>query len=96
MRFSCAGAAAALLGTVGACSQGAAPADPKLWTLFDVEALYAEGAPATHGLASNDGLPGGIPLGQLLGQSMGASALVGRNAWDDDYQTTYVTTEVWS
>lgn len=88
-------AAGALL-TLGACSQGAAPADPKLWTLFDVQALYAGGAPATRGLAPNDGLPGGIPLGQLLGPSVGASALVGRNAWDEDYQVSYVTTEVWS
>lgn len=88
-------AAGALL-TLGACSQVAAPADPKLWTLFDVQALSAGGAPATRGLAPNDGLPGGIPLGQLLGPSMGASALVGRNAWDEDYQVSYVTTEVWS
>jgi hypothetical protein len=90
------GLAAGALVALGACSQGDAPPDPKLWTLFDVQALYAEGAPATHGLAPNDGLPGGIPLGQLLALSMGQSALVGRNAWEDDYQTTYVTTEVWS
>jgi hypothetical protein len=78
--------------TLGACSQGAAPADPKLWTLFDVKALFDGGAPATRGLAPNDGLPGGVPLGQLLD----GSALVPRFAWADGYQTSYVTTEVWS
>jgi len=57
-----------------------------------VDALYAGGAPATHPLAPNDGLPGGIPLGQLLS----GSTLVGRNAWADGYATTYLTTEVWS
>lgn len=81
------------MGAVGACSQGPAPADPKLWTLFDVKALYAGGAPATHGLAPNDGLPGGIPLGQLLDDT---STLVPRFSWADGYQTSYVTTEVWS
>lgn len=81
--------------TLGACSQGAAPADPKLWTLFDVQALYAAGAPATRALAPNDGLPGGIPLGQLL-DVMDGSTLVPRHAWADGYQTSYVTTEVWS
>lgn len=97
MRF-CWSAVAALVGAgaLGACSQGSAPADPKLWTLFDVQALYAGGAAATRGLAPSDGLPGGIPLGQLLAESMGGSALVGRYAWDEGYQTTYVTTEVWS
>jgi len=76
--------------TLGACSQGPAPADPKLWTLFDVQALDARSAPGP--LAPDDGLPGGIPLAQLLS----GSALVGRDAWDEGYQTTYVTTEVWS
>ena len=77
---------------LGACSQEATPADPKLWTLFDVQALYAGGATATHGLAPNDGLPGGIPLGQVLN----GSELVGTHAWTDIGDVTYVTTEVWS
>jgi hypothetical protein len=81
-----------LLPALVACSQEATPADPKLWTLFDVQALYAGGAAATHGLAPNDGLPGGIPLGQVLN----GSGLVGTHAWADGGDVTYVTTEVWS
>jgi hypothetical protein len=77
---------------LAACSQGAAPPDPRLWTLFDVQALYAGGASAGHSLAAVDGLPGGIPLGDILD----GSTLVPRNAWADGYQTTYLTTEVWS
>lgn len=81
-----------LLPVLGACSQEATPADPKLWTLFDVQALYAGGAAAAHGLAPNDGLPGGVPLGQVLD----GSELVGTHAWADKGDVTYVTTEVWS
>lgn len=77
---------------LGACSQEAAPGDPKLWTLFDVQALYAGGATATHGLAPNDGLPGGIPLGRVLN----GLELVGTHAWTEIGDVTYVTTEIWS
>ena len=81
-----------LLPALAACSQEATPADPKLWTLFDVQALYAGGAAATHGLAPNDGLPGGVPLGQVLN----GSELVATHAWTDVGDVSYVTTEVWS
>jgi hypothetical protein len=81
-----------LLPALVACSQEATPADPKLWTLFDVQALYAGGAVATHGLAPNDGLPGGIPLGQVLN----GSTLVATHAWTEMGDVSYVTTEVWS
>jgi hypothetical protein len=81
-----------LLPALGACSQEATPADPKLWTLFDVQALYQGGAAATHGLAPNDGLPGGVPLGQVLN----GSELVATHAWTDVGDVSYVTTEVWS
>jgi hypothetical protein len=79
---------------LAACSQGAAPPDPKLWTLFDVEALYAGGAPASHGLAGADGLPGGIPLGEILEPA--GRGLVVTSTLTDGYLSTYVTTEVWS
>src|ERR1700690_340626 len=79
---------------VGACSQEAAPPDPKLWTMFDVEALYAGGASATHPLAPDDGLPGGIPLGQILDRA--GHGLVISPTLTESYQSAYVTTEVWS
>jgi len=84
-------ALAALIALAG-CSQAPAPPAAKLWTLFDVQTLYANGATAAKPLAPDDGLPGGIPLGDLS-DGMG---LVGHVALADGYQTTFVTTEVWS
>jgi hypothetical protein len=79
---------------LAACSQGAAPPDPELWTLFDVEALYAGGAPVTHGLAADGGLPGGIPLGEILDPA--GHGLVITPTLTESYLSAYVTTEVWS
>jgi hypothetical protein len=82
----------------GACSQAAAPPVAKLWTLFDVEALYAGGAPATTVLAPDDGLPGGVLLGKIAGPAVAPDGppLVIRQGLADGYQISFVTTEVWS
>ena len=88
----------AALIAVGGCSQAPAPPAAKLWTLFDVQALYAGGAPGTKALAANDGLPGGIPL-ELISSppaSDGASTLAVRTAWANSQLVAFLTTEVWA
>ena len=40
------------------------PPSPRLWTLFDVQALYAAGADGTHAIATDAGLPGGVAIWQ--------------------------------
>ena len=42
------------------------PPSPALWTLFDVQALYADGADGTYAIATDAGLPGGVALGSML------------------------------
>ncbi len=84
---------------LGACSQAPSPAPAKLWTLFDVEALYAGGAPATKALAPDDGLPGGVPLGNITtGPAVppAGPVLTIRNGLAEGYAVAYGTTEVWS
>ena len=56
--------AAAAVVAVGVLAAGAPPS-PAVWTLFDVQALYAEAArgPTTR-IAIDSSLPGGIPIGQ--------------------------------
>jgi hypothetical protein len=88
--LSRAGACAGLL-ALGACAQGPAPPAAKLWTLFDVESLYAAGAPPTKALALDAGLPGGIAIGHMLD----GAAVYPRPAVADHYGATYATTEVW-
>ena len=84
------GICAALLG-LGACTQAPAPAPAKLWTLFDIEALYAAGATSDHTLAADAGLPGGIPIGRILDGPM----LFQRPALVERSGGSYFTTEVW-
>lgn len=69
------------------------PASPELWTLFDVQALYAGGAQPTDAIATDAGLPGGVPLGSMVDPSGTLFVLPG---WAEGYAVGYVTTEVWS
>jgi hypothetical protein len=76
-----------------ACSAAPRPPNPQLTTLFDVQTLYAGGAPETFAVATDAGLPGGIPISHLAGPD--GALTVGR-AWAEIYQVSYVTTEVWA
>lgn len=77
---------------MAACSQAPAPPAAKLWTLFDVQALYASGATADTPVAAPSELPGGIPIGRLLDPQ---GALFQRRGFAETYEVTYATTEVW-
>jgi len=70
------------------------PASPQLWTLFDVQALYARGAQPTRAIATDAGLPGGVPLGSIL--EVDRTTLAVQPAWAEGYAAAYVTTEVWT
>ena len=88
----------AALIALGACSQAPAPpAAAKLFTLFDVQALYSGGAPGDQAVADNDGLPGGILLKLILDRpaSDGSLTLAARSAWSDNQLVAFLTTEVW-
>lgn len=84
------GASAVLL-ALGACAQPPAPPAAQLWTLFDVEAIYAGGATDDHALAADAGLPGGIPIGHVLD----GTTLFQRPALIEATGGSYLTTEVW-
>jgi len=85
--------ASAVLLTLGACSQAPAPPAARIWTLFDVQSLYAAGAPTAKTIANDAGLPGGIEIDHILDAT---SALFQRPAFADHYGVTYATTEVWA
>jgi hypothetical protein len=87
------GVAIVLAAALAACD-APRPANPQLWTLFDVEALYAGGADSSHRIATDAGLPGGIPLADFYAKD--ATTLKVRLAWAEGYQAGYVTTELWS
>jgi hypothetical protein len=90
------GAAFAALIAFGGCSQ--APGTPpaaKLWTLFDVQALYAAGASGDKAIADDDGLPGGVRLDLVL-KDDGSSTLDWRSAWANNDRVAFLTTEVWA
>jgi hypothetical protein len=70
------------------------PASPELWTLFNVQALYAGGAQPTDAIATDAGLPGGVPLGSIL-EADGTTLFV-KPTWAEGYAAAYVTTEVWT
>ena len=82
-----------LVGAV-ACSEAPRPANPGLWTLLDARALYESGAGPDQALATDAGLPGGIPLGGMLGED--GVTLTVRRAFAEGYDAGYVTTEIWS
>ncbi len=71
------------------------PPSPELWTLFDVQSLYARGEPGTYPLATDAALPGGVALDKLLDPADGAT-LVARPTIAEGYNGSYLTTEVWS
>jgi hypothetical protein len=91
-------AAFAALIALGGCSQAPSPRPAaKLSTLFDVQALYAGGAPMDQPIADNDGLPGGIPLKLIVDPPApdGSLTLAARSAWSDNQLVAFLTTEVW-
>ena len=91
-------AAFAALIALGGCSQAPAPPAAKLWTLFDVQALYAGGAPGSKAIAADAGLPGGIRLDLISSPlaSDGSSTLAVRTAWANGQLVAFLTTEVWA
>lgn len=86
-------ALALLAGALAACDAPRA-ASPAIWTLFDVQALYAEGKQPSDAIATDAGLPDGVKLEKLLlGDS---STLFARPTITEGYNASYLTTEVWS
>jgi len=84
-----------LAGAAAACD-APRPGEPRLYTLFDVEAQYAAGAPA---IATDDaGLPDGVALGSMLVPAHDGMpvALAAQPSWAESYATAYATTEVWT
>jgi hypothetical protein len=66
-------------------------ATPRLWTVADVQALYASGETA---VAMEAGLPGGVKLEKILDPT-DHTRLVPRRTIVEEYNGTYLTTEVW-
>jgi hypothetical protein len=84
----------ALAAVCAACSEAPRAATPGFWTLLDAQQLYAGGATADQALATDAGLPGGLPLGSLLdpdGVTLSVHA-----GFAEGYDASYVTTEIWS
>lgn len=79
---------------LAACDDEPRPATPKLWTLFDVQSLYANGKQPTDAIAAGAGLPGGVPLGTIL--EADKTTLFVKPTWAEGYAAAYVTTEVWA
>jgi hypothetical protein len=80
-------------GALAACD-APRPATPALWTLFDVQALYDSENDPSYAIATDAGLPGGIPLSSILAPN--SSTLSVLPGWAESYPVAYVTTEVWS
>jgi hypothetical protein len=75
------------------CGLPAAPAHPRLWTLFDLDRLAKTGDVA---LAPDGGIPGGVPVSHFL-QADGADfSLTLSDAWTEGQPAAYLTTELWS
>lgn len=85
---------AALLLVIGACDVPRPPR-PQLWTLSDVQALYADGAPGTYAVAKDAGLPGGVALSTML-DPVDHTSLAVQWGWAEGYSVGYTTTEVWA
>jgi hypothetical protein len=85
--------AAASLAFWGGCGATPHPPNPRLTTLFDVQALYAGGATPDFAIATDAGLPGGVPIGHLADAN---GTLAVDPAWAESYSVAYVTTEVWT
>ena len=81
-----------LVGALAACA-GPRPPVPRLWTLFDVQSLYADGAPPDSAIAADAGLPGGIRLGRMIDPD---GNLYLHPTLTEGYESRYLTTEVWA
>lgn len=71
------------------------PAQPALWTLFDVAALYADGASDQDVIATDAGLPQGVALGTMLNKTDPPTLAV-QKGLAEAYLVAYTTTEVWT
>ena len=58
---------------------------PRLWTLFDVQALYAAARAGLTRIATDAALPGGIPLGQHARRRQ-ATLFGARRRWAEGYR----------
>ena len=97
MRLLAFGAGLVLLaGALAACDAPRA-AQPQLWTLFDVQALYAAGAQRDDAIATDAGLPGGVTLEQACSTPPITATLFAAARRSPRATTAaYLTTEVWS
>lgn len=85
----------AVLAAAG-CDLPAAPAQPRLWTLFDLQRL-ASGPTRDLGLAPAGGVPGGIPASHFISDDGGGTpSLALGDTWSDGLRAAYVATELWS
>ncbi len=87
------GVVAAAVAVAVSCSQPDAPPSPAVFTLFDVQALYAEGHDGNYPIAVDSSLPGGIPIRQLMSAE---GVLKVHPTWAEGYGAAYVVTEVWT
>jgi hypothetical protein len=79
---------------VAGCGLPAAPAHPRLWTLFDLERLAT--VDANLALVPGGGIPGGIPVSHFLRTINGGYSLTLSDAWSEGAPAAYLTTELWS
>ena len=77
---------------LAACDDEPRPATPRLWTLFDVQELYAGAAPP-EAIATDAGLPGGIKLSTMIDSG---GTLFEHPTLTEGYESLYMTTEVWT
>jgi len=84
--------AAAAVVAVG-CSLPDPPPSPAVFTLFDVQALYAQNQGPDYRIAVDSSLPGGIPIKDLMSAE---GALKIHPTWAEGYPAAYVVTEVWT
>jgi hypothetical protein len=77
-----------------ACDLPRAQPHPRLWTLFDLQALGARSGDSAPVLAPEGGVPDGLPLSHFLTRS-GTELWLGKT-FTDGYVSGYVTTELWS
>jgi hypothetical protein len=87
------GCAAFVLAAALAACDAPRPPSPRVWTLFDVQQLYAGGAQEDDAIAADAGLPGGIRLGSMLGPD---NTLFQHPTLTEKYDSRYLTTEVWT
>ena len=78
---------------LAACDDDPRPATPRLWTLFDVQNLYAADPQRTDAIATDAGLPGGIKLGTMMDSG---NTLYEHPTLTEGYESLYMTTEVWT